>query len=134
MAMTITPENRPMGYYTWVAVLRNGTTIHEFDDNGDPQKSVDLLVGLDVSEFHLIPFIPDQPRSYIRLDVAPGQRVVKKWIRSFQHGLDRAQDSQELPVIDAFALIDDSGYDDPVWHYCFPDGSLLVTTKSEPPR
>jgi hypothetical protein len=131
--MTITPENRPMGYYTWVAVLRNGTAIHEFEESGEPQKSVDLLKGLDVSEFHLIPFIPDQPRSYIRLDVAPDQTIVKKWIRSFQHGMDRPQDSMELPVMDAFGLADSEGVV-AVWHYCFPDGSMLVTTKPEPPR
>lgn len=130
--MTITPDNRPIGYYTWVAVLRDGTAIHEYLDD-QPQQSVDVLKDLDVSEFHLIPFIPDQPRSYIRLDVAPNQRIVKKWIRSFQQGMDRAQDTMELPVIDAFGLADEGG-NVAVWHYAFPDGSMLISTNAEPPR
>lgn len=130
--MTITPDNRPLGYYTWVAVLRDGTAIHEFLE-GQPQQSIEVVKDLDVAELHLIPFIPDQPRSYIRIDVAPGQRIVKKWIRSFQQGMDRAQDTIELPVIDAFGLADSEG-NIAVWHYAFPDGSMLVSTNPEPPR
>jgi hypothetical protein len=132
MAMTIDKDSRPLGYYSWVAILRNGSAVYEYINN-EPQKSVNVLRSLDVAEFHLVPFLPDQPRSYIRLDVAPGQRIVKKWIRTFQQGMDRVQDTAELPVIDAFGLADSQGQV-AVWHYAFPDGSILVTTNSEPPR
>ncbi len=129
--INITDERKPLGYYTWVALLRDRSELFEFgtDESGNdaPQVSFDRVAERDdVAHVHLIPYMKD--RSHIRIDLQPGERVAKKWIRTIKMLADDPSVQHELPVIDAFVLLSDK----PVHHFAFPDGSILITTNPEP--
>jgi hypothetical protein len=129
MTINLSSERKPLGTLTWVAILRDGAIIAEFDDD-QPQKSFDCLAGLDVAEVQLIP-IDGATRGVHVLRAAPGEEIKKKWIRTFTMMMDSPDETQsqiEHPVIDAYILISDK----PVWHYTFHDGATLITTSEEP--
>lgn len=119
-------SNQPLGYYTWIADLRNGTRIEELVD-GTSIKSVDVLSGLDVAQFWLIPL--DELRSMILLKLQPGQSVRKYWSRTFHHS-ESGDSHVESPVVDKFGIADVQGVVH-VWHYAFADGSVLVTSEPD---
>jgi hypothetical protein len=124
--VTIDADRRPLGYYTWVATFRDGTRLIEFETDC-PQLSFDRVTERnDLIEVCLIPYIPGDPRSHIRIQVAPGERVEKVWTRTFTKDLDSGEEL-EGDVIDTFVLISNK----PVYHYCFHDGSMIITTNRE---
>lgn len=119
--ITLTEKRRPLGAYTWLAILRDGTNIHEFWDD-EPQKSVDGLLGLDVAELHLIA-VPDTHR-HIIIQAQADETIKKHWTRTFVLNLDDPKGQQEQPIIDAFILESER----PVKHLVFANGVMLVTT------
>lgn len=128
MTINLREDRRPLGILTWVAYLRDGTTITEFDGD-QPQKSVDCLADRDVAQLHLVP-VDGSTRNYVRIDAQPGEVIKKKWIRTYRLAVDGGSEDApaELPVIDAFMLISEKR----VWHYVFSDGVTLITTSEEP--
>lgn len=114
--MIVPYENEPIGIYTWVAVLRDGTMIEEYIDGR--QQSFDMLQDKDVFQVHLIPF--RSVGAYIQITCQPGEFVKKVWTRTFTHG----DVIVEHPVIDTFSLISDK----PVYHLVYADGGILITT------
>lgn len=125
--VTINAERRPIGYYTWVATFYDGTQLIEFETDC-PQLSFDRVTERDgLAEVALIPYLPGDERSHIRIIVAPGEHVKKVATRSFSLNIDTGENT-ELPAIDAFVLISDK----PVNHYCYHDGSMVITTHKEP--
>ncbi len=131
MTIQITEDRRPLGHATWVAVFRDGSSLFEFGPDNAPQVSFDRVAERDdVAEVHLIPFMQGDVRSYIKINVQPGERVEKKWIRTFTVNSDDPNVQGEHPVIDAFTLVSDK----PIRHFMFANGSMLITTEEEPPR
>ncbi len=136
MTIRLNDTRKPLGYYTWVAICRDGSEIYEFPSeetpNGEwlvdhPQVSFDVVAKRDdIAQVYLIP-VNESRHAYIRIDVQPGEWVTKKWIRTFTANLDQGG-IEEKPVIDSFALISEKT----VRHYAFPDGSVLITTSEEP--
>lgn len=125
--ITINAERRPVGYYTWVATFRDGTQLIEFETD-QSQLSFDRVTERDdLAEVALIPYLPGDERSHIRIVVAPGERVKKVTTRTFDLELDTGA-QPERPPIDVFVLISDK----PVNHYCYHDGSMVITTHPEP--
>lgn len=116
MTITVPFDNEPLGNYTWVVVLRDGTTIEEYVEG--KQQSFDIVKGLDVFHVHLIPF--RNIGSYIQIVCQPGEYVTKCWTRTFTHGSEVV----EHPVIDVFSLVSEK----PVYHLVYADGGILVTT------
>ena len=121
MTITISEDNRPLGQYTWVALLRDGTTIEECG-NPDARLPFDVLHGKDVHQVHLVPF-QDQDLMYIMITCQPGEYVKKVFTRTFQANLDTG-DLIEQPVIDSFVLMSEQ----PIKHFIYPDRSMLITT------
>ena len=136
MTIHITEDRRPIGHSTWVAVFRDGSVLFEFapaNEAGEfpPQVSFDRVAERDdVAEVHLVPFMQGDVRSYVKIAVQPGERVEKKWIRTFTMQSDDPSVKGEHPVIDAFALISDK----PIRHFMFANGAMLITTEDEPPQ
>lgn len=122
----MTTTDTPHGYYTWVAMLRDGREIHETFD-GQDLISIDALKGLDVAALHLVPYRGE--RSYVRLDIQPGQRPVKVWTHTIRFNIDGGEQT-EGPVVDKFGIEEADGTVH-VWHHCFPDGSILVSTSGD---
>lgn len=122
--ITINNERRPLGIYTWVATLRDGAQLIEFE-TGQGQLSFDIVACRDdVTEVTLIPIKDGHP--HITIDIRPGERVEKKWIRTFQVNLDTHEQS-EFEVVDAFRLISNK-----IINHFFVDGVMIVTTRDEP--
>lgn len=135
MTIHITEDHRPLGHSTWVAVFRDGTVLYEFAPIGEdgmaaPQVSFDRVAERDdVHEVHLVPFAQGDVRSYVKIAVQPGEKVKKKWIRTFVMQSDDPSIQGEQAVIDAFVLVTDK----PVNHFMFANGAMLITTEDEPP-
>lgn len=121
-------SNKPLGYYTWIAELRDGTRIAELPDDGSQMVSVDTLKGLDVAIFWMLPLTASHHPIF--LELAPGQEIRKYWSRTFQTFLDIAEPDKELPVVDKFGIADAAGHV-AIWHYAFQDGSMLITEKPD---
>ena len=121
--ITCTDNRQPLGIYTWVAILRDGTQINEFNDE-EPQKSFDVLSGLDVSSVHLCP--ARGVGVYTRILVGPGEYVTKKWIRTFTMNLDSGE-QVEQPIIDAYTLHSNK----PVNHFTSANGATRITTDED---
>lgn len=136
MTIRLNIDRKPIGYCTWVAYFRDGAVLQEFfseqDENGEwidhPQVSFDVVAARDdVAQVHLIP-IDDQRRSYVRIDVAEGERVAKKATRHIPINAETGEEVEPPPPIDCYMLITDK----PIWHYSYHDGSMIITTAIEP--
>lgn len=135
MTIRMNDNRRPIGYYTWVAYFRDNSLLQEFYSVQDantlewtdyPQNSFEMVSNNpNVFQVHLIPV--DNLRPYICIQVAEGERVVKKATRTFTQNLEDGV-LVEHPPIDCFMLISDK----PVWNYSYLDGSTVITTNPEP--
>lgn len=125
--ITIDETRQPLGAYTWVATLRDGTQLIEWETD-KPQLSFDIVACRDdVAEVAIIYCHKYILGTAMRIVVQPGERVTKKWIRTFHLNLD-TQEQSEYPVVDTAQLITDK----PIYHHCMPDGMIVVTTNPEP--
>ena len=123
-------DNLPIGYVTWAARLRDGTWRTEYvhgEDDVFAQVSFDTIASRDdVDLVELLPFLEHDHRSPCVLMLQPGERVVKKWIRTFQVVLQTGRQC-EGSVIDCFTILSDL----PINHFYLADGTLIVTTKQD---
>ena len=136
MTIDLSEDRRPLGNVTWLALFRDGTVLYEFgsaDEAGNlpPQVSFDRVAErADVAEVHLVPFLPDTRRGYVKIVVQPGERVVKKWVRTHIMLSDDPTVRNELPIIDAFSLISEKKVN---FYWYASNDMMIITTHDEPP-
>ena len=120
-----------IGYYTWRAVLVDGTVINQYTP-ANIEISVDVARewGVPVRFILLLPRMEGFP--LVALEVVDGAEWVKKWIRTITVTTegDGALRQEEQPVVDCVGIKPPGG--EWVYTYIYADGSIKTTSNPEP--